>query len=91
MAKPAFTPSSPTGRRQEDWIHRDQLMDLARALTDPTKRRQGRMQPGFSQDGAGSVFVDPYQGYPDADTFRMANDLGGRGWQVGYGRSTLCR
>ena len=62
-------------------------MDLARALTDPSKRRMERAQPQqggyYAQDGTGGgVFTDPYQGYQDEDTFRAANELGGRGWQV---------
>lgn len=67
---------------QEDWIHRDQLKDLYNALTiEGNKKTQ--QQKAFNTDGRYSALAaDPYQGYGDEQTFRAAEEVGGRGWQV---------
>ncbi len=65
---------------QEDWIHRDQLKDLYNALTTQGQKKTDQRA---NREGMHSALAaDPYHGYVDEQTFRAAEEFGGRGWQV---------
>ncbi len=67
---------------QEDWIHRDQLKDLYSALSTEGRKKTDQ-QRALNRDGGYSALAsDPYHGYGDEQTWRAAEEAGGRGWQV---------